>query len=254
MKRILAAIILACVSLTSQAQITGAVFPHICTDSSAASPCYTFASNTNKGFYSPAAGTIGIAIGGVNLGTWSSTGFVSAGAYNTSTGGGVGNYQFGVGSPGNWEVKQTGHLAPITDNAYDIGTGFGGVSPRTIFAMTKIVTPVIDTNAAVSLDLKTNSGLRQVEILNTAFADSRLTMTGAQAPANPKISTSAGALNLASTKGSIAITGFTFANIGTVLTVNGEIGYCSDCTIANPCAGAGTGALAKRLNGVNVCN
>lgn len=29
---------------------------------------------------------------------------------------------------------------------------------------------------------------------------------------------------------------------------------CSDCTIANPCAAGGTGALAKRLNGVWVCN
>lgn len=48
--------------------------------------------------------------------------------------------------------------------------------------------------------------------------------------------------------------GFTFANIGTVLTANGDMAYCSDCTIANPCAAAGNGALAKRLNGVNVCN
>jgi hypothetical protein len=35
---------------------------------------------------------------------------------------------------------------------------------------------------------------------------------------------------------------------------NGTVLYCSDCTIANPCAGGGTGALAKRLNGVWVCN
>lgn len=35
---------------------------------------------------------------------------------------------------------------------------------------------------------------------------------------------------------------------------NGSIFYCSDCTIANPCAGGGTGAIAKRLNGVWVCN
>jgi hypothetical protein len=35
---------------------------------------------------------------------------------------------------------------------------------------------------------------------------------------------------------------------------NGTFYYCSDCTIANPCAGGGTGALAKRLNGVWVCN
>jgi len=35
---------------------------------------------------------------------------------------------------------------------------------------------------------------------------------------------------------------------------NGTIYYCSDCTIANPCAAAGTGAFAKRLNGIWVCN
>ena len=52
----------------------------------------------------------------------------------------------------------------------------------------------------------------------------------------------------------IAFKNFLFTNIATVLTANGQIGYCSDCTIANPCAGSGTGAIAKRLNGVNVCN
>jgi hypothetical protein len=35
---------------------------------------------------------------------------------------------------------------------------------------------------------------------------------------------------------------------------NGSTMFCSDCTIANPCAGAGTGAIAKRLNGAWVCN
>jgi hypothetical protein len=44
----------------------------------------------------------------------------------------------------------------------------------------------------------------------------------------------------------------TFASLGA--SVNGTVFYCSNCTIANPCAGAGTGALAKRLNGVWVCN
>lgn len=43
-----------------------------------------------------------------------------------------------------------------------------------------------------------------------------------------------------------------FASLGSP--INGTIKYCSDCTIANPCAGGGTGALAKRLNGAWVCN
>lgn len=43
-----------------------------------------------------------------------------------------------------------------------------------------------------------------------------------------------------------------FASLGTP--ANGTIGYCSDCTIASPCASGGTGALAKRLNSIWVCN
>lgn len=43
-----------------------------------------------------------------------------------------------------------------------------------------------------------------------------------------------------------------FSALGTP--TNGVSVYCSDCTIANPCAGSGTGAIAKRLNGVWVCN
>lgn len=44
----------------------------------------------------------------------------------------------------------------------------------------------------------------------------------------------------------------TFSTLGTP--GNGFMTFCSDCTIANPCAGSGTGAIAKRLNGVWVCN
>jgi hypothetical protein len=45
----------------------------------------------------------------------------------------------------------------------------------------------------------------------------------------------------------------TFANLGTPSNGVPPI-YCADCTIANPCAGGGTGAFAKRLNGIWVCN
>lgn len=46
----------------------------------------------------------------------------------------------------------------------------------------------------------------------------------------------------------------TFANLAANSPTNGMLLYCSDCTIANPCAGGGSGALAKRLNGIQVCN
>lgn len=50
----------------------------------------------------------------------------------------------------------------------------------------------------------------------------------------------------------VTFTAVLFANLGTP--GNGIIRYCSDCTLASPCGGGGTGALAKRLNGIWVCN
>jgi hypothetical protein len=52
--------------------------------------------------------------------------------------------------------------------------------------------------------------------------------------------------------GGVRLEGVLEANLGSPS--NGTVVYCSDCTIANPCASGGTGALAKRLNGVWVCN
>lgn len=47
------------------------------------------------------------------------------------------------------------------------------------------------------------------------------------------------------------LTTLTFATLGTP--ANGAIVYCSDCTSVNPCAGSGSGALAKRENGAWNC-
>lgn len=52
--------------------------------------------------------------------------------------------------------------------------------------------------------------------------------------------------------GFLVSAGVAFASLGTP--ANGTMVYCSDCTFANPCAGAGTGALAKRLNGAWRCD
>jgi hypothetical protein len=52
--------------------------------------------------------------------------------------------------------------------------------------------------------------------------------------------------------GELGYTAVAFASLGTP--ANGTFAYCNDCTIANPCASGGTGAYAKRLNGVWVCN
>lgn len=43
-----------------------------------------------------------------------------------------------------------------------------------------------------------------------------------------------------------------FANLGAVS--NGSMTYCADCTFASPCAGAGTGAIAKGIAGAWRCD
>lgn len=43
----------------------------------------------------------------------------------------------------------------------------------------------------------------------------------------------------------------TFSNLGTP--INGALAYCSDCVVADPCAGGGTGAIAKRVNSTWSC-
>ena len=56
----------------------------------------------------------------------------------------------------------------------------------------------------------------------------------------------------AATANSLAFNGVLFAALGTPN--NGTVEYCTNCTIANPCAGGGTGAIAKRLNSQWICN
>lgn len=52
--------------------------------------------------------------------------------------------------------------------------------------------------------------------------------------------------------GGVRLEGVLQANLGSPS--NGTVVYCSNCTIANPCASGGTGAIAKRLNATWVCN
>lgn len=64
----------------------------------------------------------------------------------------------------------------------------------------------------------------------------------------------AGTLGVNNPIASLKFSATVFANLATVNPTNGGVIYCSDCTIANPCNSGGSGAIAKRLNGVQVCN
>ena len=61
----------------------------------------------------------------------------------------------------------------------------------------------------------------------------------------------------ATTTGQAGMTSIIFKGIAQAALAaeaDGTIIYCTDCTVASPCAAGGTGALAKRLNGAWICN
>lgn len=107
---------------------------------------------------------------------------------------------------------------------------------------------------------RTDAGHAHIEIANTVGT----TEFGIGLAGEPHIDAVAGgteinfriagtdALVVSGAGGALRFTGLTFATLGAP--ANGTVVYCSDCTIAAPCAGGGTGALAKRLNGAWVCN
>ncbi len=66
-----------------------------------------------------------------------------------------------------------------------------------------------------------------------------------------------GASNVSQFDGLIGFTGQTLAALGMLTIANGQETYCSDCTVTsginNTCAGSGSGAFARKINGVLKC-
>jgi hypothetical protein len=93
-----------------------------------------------------------------------------------------------------------------------------------------------------------------LRMMNAAGTDFGALTWGPEAVTQPQIARSAAVGG--QTQGIIILRGDgtvqTQANLGAA--TNGSMIYCNDCTVANPCAGGGTGAIAKRLNGAWVCN
>jgi hypothetical protein len=132
-------------------------------------------------------------------------------------------------------------------------------STVTELTLTANTTITLDTTHADAGDMMTlifkqdgtggrTTGFVNVNLLNGAFAP----LLAANTRSSLTVQFNGTAWDEVTRSGAHAPPPTTFANLGTP--ANGVVLYCSDCTIANPCAGAGTGAIAKRLNGVWVCN
>ena len=91
-----------------------------------------------------------------------------------------------------------------------------------------------------------STGINNQEVLRFVVPGSNVT--------GLRVHASTSVINLTLAHGALQFLGRTgFANLP-VVPPDGTIIYCSNCTIANPCAAGGTGAFAKRINGVYVCN
>lgn len=154
---------------------------------------------------------------------------INRGLYTTVTGSVTGRMLVGDGSAN----APSYSFSNFTDKGfYSQGTNTIGVSSAGSLAF------IFNTTSTLDL-LNDSARIRFGSAQDTIFmreAAGSLVLSGASG-------TGAGALRLITTL---------FAALGTP--TNGTLRFCSDCTIANPCAGSGTGALAKRLNGVWVCN
>lgn len=132
-----------------------------------------------------------------------------------------------------------------------------GTRGQVIFGLADSATPL-----PVTLSISSATGTNTAGV-NWTFAGSRGTGTGAggsliwQTAPSGSSGASQNALVTAFTiasDGVIYPKSYNHANLPTPVNGDGGMVYCSDCTIASPCASGGTGALAKRLNGAWVCN
>lgn len=132
---------------------------------------------------------------------------------------------------------------------------------QTVTIMTPAVPPFGAINYALyrnGIFLKDKNGVCTPSSGSFTSAASGLTFVDtsasacSQSPSASNLALSSGISSVGIATPVLTMVSTTFANLGTP--INFTVVGCSDCTIANPCAGSGSGALAKRLNGVWVCN
>lgn len=170
-----------------------------------------------------------------------------------------------------WGFSNAGHLLTLdADNAYDIGAsganrprhlyvGSNGTFGSTVSANIFTATSSLITGAAGYIYWTSRSVMNSpsdgvIKLANQAETDFNRIQFGGTSTAFSGISLSASVgghaqgLIIQRADGTPQV----FANLGAA--TNGSVIYCSDCTKATPCAGSGTGAIAKRINGSWDCD
>jgi hypothetical protein len=129
-----------------------------------------------------------------------------------------------------------------------------GTCPGSGNCTVTITPPAAPTGSMLYKAYRSNGGgYGQVHVAATAWTSNIVDTFGFvdAGPPTP-VALSSGFTSTGMETFKVTMPGTLFANIATP--ANGTFLYCSDCTITNPCAGGGSGALAKRLNGIWICN
>jgi hypothetical protein len=157
--------------------------------------------------------------------------------------------------PGEYAVRET----TLQTGSIQLGGFDGGGGARKSSLIVEGST-IVSGSARIAYKASSNtiwlvrhyaSSTANVEALNTDDDRTYLIQTTGTEINLSQIPWSSSTTTLATMTGPIPPT-LTFSALGTP--PNGTMLYCSDCTVANPCAAVGNGAFAKRLNGVWVCN
>jgi hypothetical protein len=196
----------------------GVGFPLQAPDGSAAAPSYSFANDTDLGIYRAGA-AIAFTIGGVQYAEIAA-GFVSV----------------NVGSVG---VPSYNFLGDTDSGMYRVGADQIGFS----------VGGNLEVSLANDVFAFLGSGSAAAPLIRLGNdPDSGLYSAGADS-----IAISAGG-TVTATFSADGVLPRTYAFAALPASANGNIVYCSDCTAGgSPCAGAGNGSIAFRLNGAWEC-
>jgi hypothetical protein len=155
-----------------------------------------------------------------------------------------------------------GGLVRWTDQSAHAGTWTGGTNSAIVTDNTG-TTMGLGVNGSEQLRISgsgtislgaTTSPSAQVQVFSQSASRIGLRVDTASSPsaAIADFTNNGTSKHTLNSDGSVLYGPVTFSNLGTP--GNGTFVYCSDCTIAATCAGSGTGAFAKRLNGAWVCN
>ena len=204
----------------------------------AALPAITFAGDPNTGIYRPAADQIGLSAGGVQRLNINAVGIDGALPFSAPAAVvGAPSYSF-TGDP------NTGIYSPAADQ---IALATVGVQRANVHAAGVDATVAFrGPNGAIGAPTFSFTGDPDTGMYSAGGGIIGFSSNGAL-----QVDIDANRIYLQAPL-AIQFVGVAFAALGAP--ANGTLIYCSDCTIASPCAAAGTGSIAKRLNGVWVCN